>query len=125
MSATYSVYFENQYGQTQNYAFFCEPPIVTGVTGGAKPYSNVFLSQSIANGGYWSIDITETYYACMRVYHHVTVSRLLSLRILGCGVAPSTLQPDIRITSGNGKLVRLGPGGSKFYFSGNYTIYRY
>jgi hypothetical protein len=63
---TYSVYFSNGYGSTQNYGFFSSAPKVTGNVGNAKVSSNIWLSQSVANDGNWTIDITNTYFACMK-----------------------------------------------------------
>ncbi len=68
---TYSIYFENKYGETQNYAFFCDPPQVSSTTGNPQVFSNIFLSQSVAQDGNWTIDVTKTYYACKSSRVHI------------------------------------------------------
>jgi hypothetical protein len=59
---TYSIYFENNSKRKQNYAFFCEEPIVG--SSGAEVYSNIFLTENVEQDGNWEIDVTKTYFAC-------------------------------------------------------------
>jgi hypothetical protein len=73
---TYSIYFENQSEGSKDYAFFRQTPTFTGVAGSSQPYSNVFLTHNLVPDGNWTIDITETYYACMRVYRYVSLGHL-------------------------------------------------
>jgi hypothetical protein len=64
---TYSIYFTNQYsepGESNDYALFCDVPEVSSDSTAAKPYSNVFMTKSLAKDANWDISITKEYYAC-------------------------------------------------------------
>lgn len=64
---SYNIYFTNQYsepGQSNDYALFCDVPEVSSDSGAITPYSNVFMTKSLAKDTNWDITITKQYFAC-------------------------------------------------------------
>jgi hypothetical protein len=62
---TYNIYFQNNYGEDQTYAFFTEPPKINSDVGDPKVYSNVWISTKLSGtGGYVTIKTTSDFYAC-------------------------------------------------------------
>jgi len=89
---TYGIYFTNNYsapGENQDYALFCDVPIVSSSSGSSTPYSNVFLSKKLANSAHWDISITKNYMAW-------------------CGTSAEQLAPGVSVTVGMSKVATLG-----------------
>lgn len=61
-ATTYTLKFENNHGETGNYAVFTAPPIQSGTS---TVYSNVWLYfPNRHQGGTFNVETTTQYYAC-------------------------------------------------------------
>jgi hypothetical protein len=66
---TYNIYFQNNYGETQTYAFFSELPKVASNVGDPKVFTNVWISKRLSgSGGNVTIKTTNDFYACKFSY---------------------------------------------------------
>jgi len=87
---TYNIYFQNDYGETQTYAFFTELPKVSSNVGNPKVFTNVWISKKVSgNGGNVSIKTTSNFDAW-------------------CGTAPKSIAPGVVVSQGNSLLATLG-----------------
>ncbi|KAF2185433.1 hypothetical protein K469DRAFT_631952 [Zopfia rhizophila CBS 207.26] len=98
MTSQYTIRFQNNTGSDSSYGFFIDPPKTTERTSTVSPFSNVWISKFIPNGGNTTITVADTFYAWV-------------------GQAPQSPGVGVTITGGQGsKVQQLGltntPGSS-------------
>lgn len=51
-------------GGTNNYAFFSQPPVITGSGSAKDVFTNVWVNKRVADGGDCDLQFSKEFYAC-------------------------------------------------------------